>query len=68
MTQSGTYGINIHCANARWPSLHVGKWDAGCQVAQDADHFAFLLGLAERVRERFGNSFAYSLLEEEALG
>ena len=66
-TQSGIYGINIHRANAHRPSVQVGKWSAGCQVVQDPDHFAFLLALAERGRKRFGNSFTYTLLEEDDL-
>ncbi len=61
-------GINIHRANAHHPSTQVGKWSAGCQVLQDPDHFAFLLTLAERGREKFGNSFTYTLIEEGDLG
>ena len=66
-TQSGIYAINIYRANAHRPSVQVGKWSAGCQVVHDPDHFAFLLALAERGRKRFGNSFTYTLLEEEDL-
>jgi hypothetical protein len=61
---TGIHGINIHRANAHRPSLQVGKWSAGCQVLQDPDHFAFLLALCERGREKFSNSFTYTLLEE----
>ncbi|GAG43566.1 unnamed protein product, partial [marine sediment metagenome] len=46
------------------PSTVVGKWSAGCQVLQDAEHFAFLMTLCERARKKFGNSFTYTLLEE----
>ena len=66
--QIGVYGINIHRADAHQPSVEVGKWSAGCQVLQDPDHFGFLLVLAERGREKFGNSFTYTLLEEWDLG
>mgnify|MGYP006919324757 CR=1 FL=1 len=66
--QSGINGINIHRADAYHASLRVGKWSAGCQVLQDPDHFAFLLALAERGREKFGNSFTYTLIEEGDLG
>jgi len=61
---TGIHAINIHRANAYRPSLNVGKWSAGCQVLQDPDHFAFLLMLCERGKEKYGNSFSYTLLEE----
>ncbi len=61
---TGMFGINIHHASAYKPSMIVGKWSAGCQVLQDIDHFAFLMALCERAREKFGNSFTYTLLEE----
>lgn len=61
---TGIHAVNIHRANAVRPSVRVGRWSAGCQVVQDPDHFAFLLTLCERAREKFGNSFSYTLLEE----
>lgn len=60
----GMFGINIHHANAFRPSMSVDKWSAGCQVFQDPDHFAFFMTLCERAREKFGNSFTYTLLQE----
>jgi hypothetical protein len=42
----------------------VGKWSAGCRVMQDPDHFAFLLALPEKAKEKFSNSFTYTLPEE----
>jgi hypothetical protein len=62
--ETGIYAVNIHRANAFRPSVRVGRWSAGCQVIQDPDHFAFLLALCERAREKYGNSFSYTLLEE----
>ena len=62
--ETGIFGINIHHANAVRASTEVGKWSAGCQVFQDPDHFAFFLTLCERGKEKFGNSFTYTLLEE----
>ena len=62
--ETGIFGINIHRANAYRPSTVVGKWSAGCQVLQDPDHFQFLLTLCERGKEKFDNSFTYTLLEE----
>ena len=62
--ETGMFGINIHHANAFRPSTVVGKWSAGCQVFQDSNHFSFLLALCEKGREKFGNSFTYTLLIE----
>jgi len=61
---TGMHGTNLHRSNAHRPSTVVGKWSAGCQVVQDPIHFSFLLGLCEAAKERYGNSFTYTLLEE----
>jgi hypothetical protein len=62
--ETGMFGINIHRAHSHRPATVVGKWSAGCQVFQDPDHFQFLLALCERGKEKFTNSFTYTLLEE----
>lgn len=61
-------GINIHRASSRTDgesgggSQSVGRFSAGCQVFQDADDFAELIGLCRTSSVRFGNSFTYTLL------
>ena len=65
---TGMHAINIHRSNAHRPSTVIGKWSAGCQVIQDPVHFNFLMDLCEVSRERFGNSFSYTLLEEADFG
>lgn len=62
--ETGMFGINIHHASAYKSSTIVNKWSAGCQVLQDIDHFKFLMMLCETARKKFGNSFTYTLLEE----
>jgi hypothetical protein len=62
---SGIFGINIHRAGEHTASTLVNKWSAGCQVFQDPDHFLFFLTLCERGRDKFSNSFTYTLLKEE---
>ena len=62
---TGLHAVNIHRANAHRPSIQVGRWSAGSQVVQDPDQFAFLLMLCDRAKEKFGNNFTYTLLEEE---
>jgi len=61
---TGLHAVNIHKANAHRPSVQVGKWSAGCQVIQDPDHFAFLMKICGNGADRYGNSFTYTLLEE----
>ena len=63
--ETGLFGINIHRANPSKASTAVDTWSAGCQVLQDPDHFSFLMVLCERGKEKFGNSFTYTLLEED---
>ncbi|MBN1377616.1 MAG: hypothetical protein JXA04_00105 [Gammaproteobacteria bacterium] len=62
--ETGINAINIHKSNAHRASTLVGKWSAGCQVFQDPDHFGFFLTLCERAKEKYGNIFSYTLLEE----
>ena len=66
--ETGFFGINIHRSNVARASTQVDRWSAGCQVFQDPDHFLFLLQLCERGREKFSNSFTYTLLEEKDFG
>ena len=63
--QKGMFGINIHRSNAHRPSTVIGKWSAGCQVLQDPIHFDFLVTLCTRAADIYGNSFSYTLLEEQ---
>ena len=63
--EKGLFAINIHRSNANLPSTKVSKWSAGCQVLQDPDQFLFMLKLCDRAKEKFGNSFTYTLLEEK---
>lgn len=66
--QEGLFGINIHRASSRRPSDTVDKWSAGCQVLQDPLHFDFLMALAGRAAEIYGNSFTYTLIAEADFG
>lgn len=63
--QEGMFGINIHRASASKPSTTVDKWSAGCQVLQDPLQQAFLMELARKSAELFGNAFTYTLLTED---
>lgn len=59
----GIYGINIHKAGS-WKSgsVQVDKWSAGCQVFSKEDDFYDFMNVMYKARDRWGNSFTYTLL------
>ena len=60
--QTGMFGINIHRANQQGTTKLVDRYSAGCQVFANAEDFAQFLGLCQEHRQRYGNSFTYTLL------
>jgi hypothetical protein len=62
--QQGFFGINLHRATAHGESKQVDKWSAGCQVLANTADFGLLLSLCQQARNRYGNGFTYTLLEE----
>lgn len=61
---NGVFGINIHRSNEFNKSLYVNNYSAGCQVFADPNEFRRFISLCEKQRERYGNSFTYTLLNE----
>lgn len=63
----GIFGINIHRATGRagGKSVQVDKWSAGCQVIADNDDWHQFLDICQTAREKWGNSFSYTLLESK---
>ncbi len=61
--ESGFLGINIHRAERVGTTYEIDRHSAGCQVFQDAGHFAEFMQLCEIHRERHGNSFTYTLVD-----
>ena len=63
----GIFGINIHRATVRagGKSVQVDKWSAGCQVIADNDDWHQFLDICQTAREKWGNSFSYTLLESK---
>ena len=58
------FGINIHRAGTFINgSTQIDKWSAGCQVLSKESDFNLLMGLAEKARTLYGNSFTYTLIE-----
>lgn len=63
--QEGIYYINIHRANAWGTSTQIDKWSAGCQVIANNNNFDRLMDLANKAKDKWGNSFTYTLIESK---
>lgn len=63
----GIFGINIHRANQNYARNTVDMYSAGCQVFQEPKQFKSFIELCKKQKERYGNSFTYTLLEEKDL-
>jgi hypothetical protein len=63
---TGLFGINVHRANATGTTKTIDKHSAGCQVFSNADDFAKFLQLAEASKDKYGNNFTYTLIDERA--
>ena len=63
---TGLYGINIHRASSIGTTKVIDKYSAGCQVFSNAEDFAYFLQLAEASKDRYGNNFTYTLIDERA--
>ena len=61
--EEGKFGINIHKAGNM--SSAVNKWSAGCQVFKNASDFEEFMDIVRHARDNWGNSFTYTLLEEQ---
>ena len=64
--QNGIFGINIHKAGS-WKSgsVQVDKWSAGCQVFSKEDDFYDFMNIMYKARDRWGNSFTYTLINSK---
>jgi hypothetical protein len=65
----GIFGINIHRAT-KWEgktSTQIDKWSAGCQVIAANDDFRLFMEIANKAKDKWGNSFTYTLLESKDL-
>ena len=61
----GIFGINIHKAGDN--STLVDGWSYGCTVLSKSIDFNALMRLVERSASIYGNSFTYTLINEEDL-
>jgi len=62
--ETGMFGINIHRALEEGITQIVNKHSAGCQVFASADDFDTFMRLCEAHKQRYGNSFTYTLLND----
>ena len=62
---TGIFGINIHKAGDN--STLVDGWSYGCTVLSKSIDFNALMRLVERSAKLYGNSFTYTLINEEDL-
>ena len=65
--QNGLFGINIHRSNEAWTRNTIDQYSAGCQVFNNPTDFLAFLRLCEKQKERYGNSFTYTLINETDL-
>lgn len=65
--KEGIFGINIHRATGikGRKSTQVDKWSAGCQVIASYDDFEEFMKVVNIAKEKWGNSFTYTLLESK---
>jgi len=65
--EEGIFGINIHRATGKSgsKSTRVDKWSAGCQVIGSNDDWHEFLNVCQIAKEKWGNSFTYTLLESK---
>ena len=61
----GYFGINIHRSNPYTESSQVDKWSAGCQVFKKVANFNEFMGCCRESAAMYGDSFTYTLLEEQ---
>jgi len=63
----GWHGINIHRAHKNLTLESVNGYSAGCQVFAAPADFAYFMAICEVAESIYGNSFTYTLLDEEDL-
>ena len=62
---NGVFGINIHKAGNA--SKRVDNWSAGCQVFANDSEFTTFMEFCKKQKDLYGNTFTYTLLNEEDL-
>jgi len=63
--EEGWFGVNIHRSKSSGAANYVGAYSAGCQVFKNSTEFRLFMDVINRSKDKYGNSFTYTLLEEE---
>ena len=66
-TKNSDNFVNIHRSNQTFINNTVDKYSAGCQVFNNSNDFQAFIRLCEKQKELYGNSFTYTLINEEDL-
>lgn len=61
----GIFGINIHRSKELSAAAKVDRYSAGCQVFQHPNDFKSFMTICKRQQELYGNTFTYTLINEE---
>jgi hypothetical protein len=63
--EEGWFGVNIHRSKSSGAANYVGAYSAGCQVFKNSTDFKLFMDVIKKSKDKYGNSFTYTLLEEE---
>lgn len=63
----GWFGINIHKHRGVRARVNVGGASAGCQVFRNSLDFVDFMNICKKSADIYGNSFTYTLINEEDL-
>ena len=63
----GVFGINIHRSNENFTRSKVDMYSAGCQVFNKPNEFRNFMDICKKQMNIYGNSFTYTLINEEDL-
>jgi len=63
--EEGWFGVNIHRSKSSGAANYVGAYSAGCQVFKNSTNFDNFMSVVNKSKDKYGNSFTYTLLEEE---
>lgn len=65
--KEGIFGINIHRSNENFTRKTIDMYSAGCQVFSNPKDFRSFMDICKKQMNIYGNSFTYTLINEEDL-
>ena len=63
--EQGMFGINIHRSDKGITRTTIDRYSAGCQVFNNPQDFAEFIAICEKQKALYGNSFTYTLINEQ---